>query len=238
MEKSGDNMKRKVNRFWKERVLESLERGDSSLFLDPLEFKIVTKSLPSNSYLVWKPFKESDYKIVYRGTEPRVCCFKILCEAKLTHSMIMGSLYSLNIESGYIGDIVVSEDCYFFVLSSLKEYIEHHLTMIGSHSIKLVEVDSSCLLTYQRSYEELEILVPSLRLDVVLAKLAHTSRRIIKEKFINEEVTLNYEITKNGTIELRENDIFSLRRCGKFKFVRLVGTTKKGNKVILLHQYK
>lgn len=231
-------MKKKVNRFWKEKVVETLERGGSSLFLDPLECKTVLKLLPKKSYEIWEPFKESDYKIIYCGMKPKVNCFKIECEEKLTHPMIMGSLYALNIESGYIGDIVVGDESYFFVLAGLKEYIIHHLTTVGSYPIKLIEVNPNSLKDYTRIYEEEEILVSSLRLDVILSKVGHTSRRIIKEKLMNEEVTLNYEITKNGTLELHENDIFSMRKCGKFKYMGVKGTTKRGNFVVKLWKYK
>lgn len=231
-------MKKKTNRFWKEKVLETLQRGGSSLFLDPLEFKTILHILPRKSYDIWEPFKESDYKIVYHDIKPKVCCFKIDCEEKLTHPMIMGSLYALNIESGYIGDIVVGESCYFFIMSSLKEYICHHLKVIGSYPIKLIEVDPNILKDYERTYEEEEILVSSLRLDVLLSKIGHTSRRIIKEKLMNEEVTLNYEITRNGTIELKEGDIFSMRKYGKFKFVGIKGTTKRGNLIVKLCKYQ
>lgn len=231
-------MKRKENRFWKEKTIELLNRNKPSLFLDPLEFKNIQGYL-KNNYQVFEPFKDSDYKIIYKKGEPKVTCFKINSSVPLTHSKIMGNLYSLNIEPNYIGDIVVDgNEYYFFIFESLKEYVKQHLTHFGSYPITLEEVELDTLKNYQRSYEELEVLVPSLRLDVVLSKLAHTSRKIIKEKFMNEEVTLNYEVKKSGTTVLTENDIFSMRRLGKFKFIGIKGTTKRDNLVLIIKKFK
>lgn len=231
-------MGKKENRFWQEKTLENIRKGSSSLFLDPLEFKRIKNSLKKEKFSIWEPFCDSDYKIIYKKEEPNVICFKIECTSKLTHPMIMGSLYALNIESSYIGDIVVESDYYFFVISTLKEYIKHHLTKIGKYHIQLIELPSDILKDYERSYEKIEVLVPSLRLDVILSKLGHTSRRMIKEKVMNEEVTLNYEIVKNGAVEIHEMDIFSMRKYGKFKFIGVKDTTKRGNLIIVLCRYK
>ncbi len=230
-------MKRKTNRFWLERNLERFHRGEASLFLDPFMFHQIKKALKNRKYQVWEPFAESDYKIIYTSTFPEISCFSVECAQEMTHPMLMGSLYALNMDSGYIGDIVVGDACYFFVMSSLKDYMKQNLTMVGSFPIKLVEVDIDVLKSYERSYEHLEILVPSLRLDVILSKIAHTSRRMIKDKLLDEEVTLNYEMMKNGAVELKEKDVFSMRRCGKFRFIEVKGTTKKGNLVLVIHKF-
>ena len=46
------------------------------------------------------------------------------------------------------------------------------------------------------------------------------------ERFKNKEVILNYDIvTKNSTV-LEPNDVFSIRRFGKYRFNGIIKNTK------------
>ena len=76
-------------------------------------------------------------------------------------------------------------------------------------------------------YDILEYNVSSLRIDNIVSSITKCSRNKVLEYFNNEDVLLNYEVVKN-TRELNINDVFSIRRYGKYKYNGIKKYTKKG----------
>ena len=60
------------------------------------------------------------------------------------------------------------------------------------------------------------------------------SKCLKKDKFKNREVILNYEVLTNLSYLLKEEDIFSIRKYGKFKYI---GKVKQTKKIIILLRY-
>ena len=90
---------------------------------------------------------------------------------------------------------------------------------------------------YERKYEKLSVIVASLRIDNVLSKIIGTNRDNIVEKIKNKEVIVNYEILNKNSYILHENDIFSVRKYGKYKYIGVINHTKKDNLVIEYLKY-
>ena len=90
---------------------------------------------------------------------------------------------------------------------------------------------------YKRSYESHEIIVTSLRIDNVISKIIGVNRKDIIDKIKNKEVILNYEELTKTSYNLKENDVFSIKRYGKYKFVNVLNKTKKNNLVIKYLKY-
>ena len=101
----------------------------------------------------------------------------------------------------------------------------------------MVEIDSSSLTDYQKKFEDYSSIVSSLRIDNVISTITGLSRSKVKEKISNDEVLLNYDVLSNGSYQLKDNDVFSVRRYGKFKFINVKGTTKKDNYIINYIKY-
>lgn len=221
-----------------ENSIEKINNKKSTLFLDQKEFNEVTKRLKKNSYKVYYPYKDSEKVIIYYDTEPNVVLFKIKSFNKLRHQDILGSIMALNISSSYLGDIIVLDDSYYFyVLNELSDFIKENLNTIGNNSVTLEKIDIDFLKDYERKYEKFEIIVSSLRIDNVLSKIIGTNREKILEKIRNKEVILNCEILTKISTNLKENDTFSVRKFGKYKFVGVVNHTKKDNLVINYLKY-
>ena len=79
--------------------------------------------------------------------------------------------------------------------------------------------------------------VMSERLDAVIAKIIGTSRNIVLEKIKNKEVILNYEIANKSNYILKEGDIFSIRKYGKYKYIGTLSKTKKDKLIIEYQKY-
>ena len=109
--------------------------------------------------------------------------------------------------------------------------------MIGNNKVSLEEYPIEYLENYEREYEKYEIIVSSNRIDNVLAKIVKTNRDRIIQKIKDKEIIINYEILYKPSYVLKENDIFSVRRVGKFKYIGIINHTKKDNLVISYLKY-
>lgn len=220
------------------RFLDKLKRGEFTGFLDPLEYKLIVSKLKKDEYSIYNVYPDADRKILYVDVFPKVVLFKINTKEKLRHQDIMGSLYSLNLDKNVFGDIVIDNDnYYFYVLETMASYIKDNVFMIGRYNVELEEIEVNFLNDYYKKYEILNVIVPSLRIDAVISKIIGTSRKNILEIIKNKEVILNYSILKNESSMLKEGDIFSIRRYGKYQFSKVVKSTKKDNIIIEYFKY-
>lgn len=220
------------------KYVEKIKRGESSGFLDPLELKTVISKLKKNEYEIYSVYEECDKKILYKNNIPNVKLYKINSYEKLKHQEIMGSLYSLSIDKSMIGDIIIDEDnYYFYIIDKMSSFIENNLFMIGNKYVTIEELDISKMKDYKKKYEIKNMIVSSLRMDTIVSRITNTSRNNSIELIKNKNVILNYSILKDGSITLKENDIFSIRRYGKYKFSKVIKNTKKDNIVIEYYKY-
>lgn len=221
-----------------EKNINKIYRGEATNFLDPTTLKNVISKLKGINYNVYYPYKDSDKTIIYMNTLPEISLLEIISYDKLTHREIMGSLFGLNIDSELFGDIIITNNHYYImIIKSIYELIINNFNMVGRHPIKLKEVSLDILDNYQREYAEVEIIVSSTRIDNVISSLIGTSREQIKRKFLNDEIILNYEVCHKLNYELKENDTFSIRRFGKYKYTGIIKETKKANYLIKCLKY-
>lgn len=219
-------------------AVEKIKTGKNTQFLDIRELKIVTGKLKKNEYNVYYPYKDSEKVMLYTGKVPKVKLFKIYTVENIRHQDILGSLFALNIDSSYFGDIVFYNDYYYvFVSDDLALYIKDNLKMVGNKKVSLEEVNLNVLDNYERKYEEKEMIISSLRIDNVVSGIINTSRKVALDKIKNKEVVVNYDVMNKNSYILKENDIFSIRRYGKYKFVGIVKSTKKNNFIIRYLKY-
>ena len=216
--------------------IELLSIGKPTLFLDPSEFNQIKYKY--KKYNIFKPYKDSEKVILYINELPNITLFKIESKNALKHQNILGSILALNINPSFLGDIIIDNDnYYFYIISELKEYIKNNLTKISNYNITLKEIDIKTLNNYERKYEELQILVSSNRIDNVISKIINTNRDRIVDKIKNKEVILNYEILSKSSYYLKPNDIFSIRKYGKYKYIDIINTTKKNKSIIKVLKY-
>lgn len=219
-------------------AVEKIKTGKNTQFLDGRELKIVTGKLKKNEYNVYYPYKDSEKVMLYTGKVPKVKLFKIYTVENIRHQDILGSLFALNIDSSYFGDIVFYNDYYYvFVSDDLALYIKDNLKMVGNKKVSLEEVNLSVLDNYERKYEEKEMIISSLRVDNIISGIINTSRKVALDKIKNKEVIVNYGVMNKNSYILKESDIFSIRRYGKYKFVGIVKSTKKNNFIVRYLKY-
>ena len=218
--------------------IEKLHRYGYTDFLLPNEFLQVKNRLKKTEYNVYKPYVDNEKVILYKKEKPEIILYKIICSEPLRHQDILGTLFSLNLSIYVYGDIIIDGGNYYiFVLPMISNYLENNLTKIKDVPIKLERQELDVIENYQREYEKCELIVPSLRIDTVISKITGLSRTMVIFKIKNKEVYINYEILTNNSYSLKENDIFSIRKYGKYNYVGVVNTTKKGNLIIIINKY-
>ncbi len=224
--------------FVMEKYLERLRRGLSTYFLDEREQRILRGKLKKDNYKVYYPYKDSEKNIFYVDKEPEVVLYEIVSKTPLRHQAILGSIFALNISKEMFGDILIINDKYYvYLLKLMQNYFESNFLRVGNVSIKLVERDLALLKDYERDFIPLEVIVSSERIDTVISSIIHTSRSQIEKLFKNKEVLVNYDLCKISAYRLKENDVFSIKGYGKFKYSGILKRTKSGNLVVKVLKY-
>lgn len=218
--------------------LTRINNGQPTFFLDLSEAKIIRQKLGKNNFYIFSPYKDCEKVIFYREREPEVLLYEIKCSKELRHQDILGTMFSLNISKEMYGDIILDNGRYFiYILKLFQNYFEMNFTKVSNSKIELVQLELDYLENYERSYEKQELVVSSERIDTIIARLSNTSRTLVKDKVRDKEIILNNEILKNLSYTLKENDIFSIRKIGKFKYMGIVKTTKSNNYIVEILKY-
>lgn len=224
-----------------ESIIAKIRRKESTYFLDHKKIETIHNILKKQNieHYIFYPYVGATYGIIHTNEIVNISLLKINSKYPLTHSSIMGSLYRLNLKKEIFGDIIITNNCYYVVvMKHMVDYIIHNTYEIGSNIVVLEECDLKELEGYKPLFETITTTVTSERLDTVIAKIIGTSRNIVDEKFKNKEIVLNYEIaTKPGYI-LKKDDIFSIRRNGKYRYLGIISKSKKDKLVIEYEKYK
>ena len=220
-----------------EKIVEKVLYSNSTNFVEIKYLNRVKKELKNVKYNIYEPFIGATKVILYNKM-PNIKIYEIVSSNDLRHQDILGTLYSLNISDEMFGDVVIWNNRYFIIiLSSIDNYIKSNLTSIRNSKVELIEKDQYYLKDYKQEYEECIIIVPSIRVDVIVSKIINSSRSNALEKIKNGDIYLNYELLTKPTYMLKENDIFSIRKYGKYKFLGEINKTKKGSLVIKYLKY-
>ena len=220
-----------------EKIVEKVLYSNSTNFVEIKYLNRVKKELKNVKYNIYEPFSGAT-KIILYNKMPNIKIYEIISSNDLRHQDILGTLYSLNISDEMFGDVVIWNNRYFIIiLSCIDNYIKSNLISIRNSKVELIEKDPYYLKDYKQEYEECIIIVPSIRVDVIVSKIINSSRSNALEKIKNGDIYLNYELLTKPTYMLKENDIFSIRKYGKYKFNGIINETKKGNIIVNISKY-
>ena len=218
--------------------LNRLSNYQPTFFLDPKEQNELKRKLKKNEYKVFKPFNDSEKVIFYIDEEPEVILYEIKSKQELRHQDILGTMYSLNISPELFGDILlVDGKWYIYILESVRNYFESNFLMVKNSRIELEEVDLECLANYEKGFEYLGYIVSSNRIDTIVSSICHIGRSNVSSMIKNKEIMLNYDYLKDGSYKLKENDVFSIKRVGKFVYSGVLKYTKSNHMIIEIKKY-
>ncbi len=222
-----------------ESILSKLKHGDCTYFLDEKKIEWLHNTLKKQNidHSIFYPYEGATYGVLYRNEYPSVSLLRIHSIGGLSHASIMGSLYSLNLKKEIFGDIIVGNPSYVVVMQHMATYIIQNIYQIGPYNVTLEECDIKEIEDYKPSYEILTMTVASNRIDTVISRLIGTSRNSIDDKFKNKEIILNYEIATKSSYFLKDGDIFSIRKYGKYRYLGIISKSKRDKYIIKCQKY-
>ena len=224
--------------YYVEKNVEKVLNGESTNFIEIKYLGKIKNKLKNIKYEIYINFSDETNVIIYKNKKVDIKVFEIESKVSIRHQDILGTLYSLNISDEMFGDVVCDNGKYFIiVVSSIENYLKSNMLSIRNSNIKLVERKEDYLINYNQKFEEIILIVTSTRMDSIVSKIVNTSRNNALNLLKNGDVFLNYEELTKPTYILKENDIFSVRKYGKYKFSGIINNTKKGNLVIKILKY-
>jgi len=144
----------------------------------------------------------------------------------LEHKHFLGTIISLGIKREKISDLIVEDrSCYFGIMTELYPFLKENLETINRLPIEIEKITKEELPEYKFTKEV--ILVPSYRLDSIVSKLFNKSRNEVVEKIKQKEIRVNYQVTTKKDMGIKEGDILSIKRLGKFIIGKEIGISKK-----------
>lgn len=147
----------------------------------------------------------------------------------LSHPDVMGAFLSLGIDRSKLGDIFVTEgNIQIIVASEIAQYVIANLTTIRNANISLVEKAFADLHEKELNWIESDKTVSSLRLDVILSGIYNMSRKDAANYLKRKQVKVNFKLVDDGTFEIFEGDLMSVRGKGRSKLIKINGETRKG----------
>ena len=155
---------------------------------------------------------------------------------KIKHSDVLGAIMNLGVKREMIGDIVVVDTTiYIACASTITSLLLSELHQINKWYLQFELCQED--VTVKHEFIQMEIVIPSRRLDAIVSHLCGINREEAKVKIINKEVKVNgEEICKIDKI-VTDHSILSVRRYGRYKIGEQIGTTKKGNIVLKVEKY-
>ena len=153
------------------------------------------------------------------------------------HRDFLGAIMNLGIKRETVGDIFVKgKEAYIFVDEKIAGYIEENLDKVRHTHVRVHRLDDIPE-HIEVKRQEREILVSSLRLDVIVAGRYKLSRNQALLLFRNQKVFVDGRVCENNSYQVKEGDVISVRGHGKMVFKEIAGETRKGRIYISVEDY-
>ena len=147
---------------------------------------------------------------------------------ELSHRDFLGALMNLGIERSTIGDIKVADaEAYLFCLDSISDHICGNLAQVKHTSVKCSLEEDIGALPKEEPFS-VNLHVPSLRADAVLARVCDLSREKSIELFRAGKVYINGRRCENNSRQLKSGETVNARGFGKFTLSGDPRETRKG----------
>lgn len=234
------------------------ERLEYTDFLDMYQLALVKNFMRKNdfeNYVLYGGFEDSERKVLiiyperYNMSMIEKNYSKIIRairielneedKGKFSHRNYLGGIVKLGMKREKVGDIIVADDgADILVKEEIAESLKQGLgtlTRFENARIDIVELDN--LKKQEIKLEELNIIVPSLRLDNFVSDLAKTSRNKAVQIIDSERVFINGQNEIKPSKQVKMGDVITIRGKGRFVVKEISGTTRSGRNVVKIEKY-
>ena len=160
-------------------------------------------------------------------------------KGKFSHRNYLGGIVKLGLKREKVGDIVVAPNGADIIV--VKEFADilakelPTLTRFKNANISIVPINK--LRKQEIRVEDINIIIPSFRLDKIVSDLAKTSRNKAVNIIEQDRVFINGQNETKLSRNIKENDIITIRGKGRFIIKETKGTTKSGRYIVRVEKY-
>ena len=152
---------------------------------------------------------------------------------EITHRDVLGSLMGLGIKRECVGDIIVDDNIYVFVIKEMEKYVLNNLITIGkvSVNVNIISIDDIKNINFDKYIED-TIIVSSYRLDNIISERCAFSREKAKQYITLKNVKINGIVNVNPDYTVKIDDLISIHRFGRLIIKEEINKTKKDKYVL------
>mgnify|MGYP001369138499 CR=1 FL=1 len=157
---------------------------------------------------------------------------------KVEHKDYMGAILSLGISRNKLGDFVaLGNECYVASFDDVFDFLSNNLTSIGRCPCKVSEYIPSLGKIPDIKFEELNIIVTSLRLDCLVSGICNVTRSKSLSLINGGSVLADYVTIREKKYSVKYGEVITVRGYGKFKIVSTNGNTGRERIRILVKKF-
>ena len=157
---------------------------------------------------------------------------------ELDHNNYLGSIMSLGIDRSKIGDIYVHDDYADIIChAELSDVVLYGLDKVGNNKVELEEINIGDVDYKEPDHVFLVISTTSMRLDNVVKAIINKSRDISADLIKSGDVKVNFIVEDKNSFILKEGDLLSIKRHGRYLIYKECGNTKSGRIKLEIKHY-
>lgn len=171
--------------------------------------------------------------------ESEISILRIEADDTLAHRHILGSVLATGIVRDRIGDIRIQDNtAEIMVRTSVAGLLLDTLGRIGRQPVTVSRRESGVFSIAEKEGETRRVIVPSTRLDAVIAAITNQSRSRAQAMIRRGEIKRNHTVVYDLKRSTDPGDVLSVRGFGRYTFLSQEGLTKKGNLVLTVSHTK
>lgn len=156
----------------------------------------------------------------------------------LNHKDYLGSLMSIGIDRNKTGDIYVYDEYADIVMhADISDYIMYNLEKIGHNKINIEKIKINDVHYKEQEHTVINITSSSMRIDNIVKHITKKSRETASEIVRAGNVKVNWQVQEKVSEEVKENDMISISKYGRYKISKLSGLTKSGKFKVEIKHY-
>ena len=129
-----------------------------------------------------------------------------------------------------IGDIIVTNNgAEIIIAKEIEKFLLNDLTLLTRfQKAKIEKIELDDISYIKPETKIMKINIPAMRLDAIVAEIIHSSRNEAQKVIDEERVFINFKEEISYSKKIEENDIITVRGKGRFRIIKIAGTTKSG----------
>lgn len=148
---------------------------------------------------------------------------------KYPHGVYLSGVMKIGLEREKFGDIIVTENgADILVFSENASYIKDSLAQLKRFRKSIIDIqDITGISNRVDEYEDISVMVPSMRVDNFVAEIARISRKKASEYIDEGKIFINSSLVLKSSKMINLEDVLTIRGKGKYIVSEVIRKTEK-----------